>query len=416
MILAKKWLISASAMLLLAIAAPSSANEPLKIGFSMALTGGLAPGGRQILAAIELWRDDINARGGLLRRPVVLDYYDDQSNPANVPAIYTKIIEVDKADLVVGPYGTPLVAPAIPIIMRHDMVTIGILALAANDHFHYPKFFDMLPVGQTPKRALSAGFFAVAAEAKPKPRTLAIIAADSEFSKNTADGARENARSAGFEIVYDKSYPATLGDFTPIMRAVKAIDPDIVYVAAYPPDSVGIVRAASEIGMMPKMFGGNMIGLTITPLKIQLGPLLDGLVNADIFVRAPSFDFPGVAAVLQRYQGRAAAEGLDPLGYGFVPFGYAALQVLGDAVTGTESLDPEKIASFIGEHRFSTVVGDVAFGKNGEWTESRIITTQFQHITGHALAEFKDAKKQVILWPLQFKSGDTIYPYGAARD
>jgi len=245
-------------ILMLATAGPAMAAGPLKIGFSLALTGGLASGGRQILAAIELWRDDINARGGLLGRPVVLDFYDDQSNPANVPAIYTKIIEVDKADLVVGPYGTPLVAPAIPIVMRHDMVTIGILALAANAHFHYSKFFDMLPVGQTPKRALSAGFFAVAAQAAPKPRTLAIIAADSEFSKNTADGARANAKAAGFEIVYDKSYPASLGDFGPILRAVKAIGPDILYVAAYPPDTVGIVRAASEIGMTPKIFGGNM--------------------------------------------------------------------------------------------------------------------------------------------------------------
>ena len=414
--LAGNWQISAFAMLLLAIPAPSSASEPLKIGFSTALTGGLAPGGRQILAAIELWRDDVNARGGLLGRPVMLDYYDDQSNPANVPAIYTKIMEVDKADLLVGPYATPLVASAIPVIMRHSMVTIGILALAANDQFHYPKFFDMLPVGQTPKRALSDGFFRIASAANPKPRTLAIIAADSEFSKNTADGARENAKSAGFEIVYDKSYPGTLGDFAPIMRAVKAINPDIVYVAAYPPDSVGIVRAANEIGMMPKIFGGNMIGLTITPLKMQLGPLLNGIINTDIFVPAPSFNFPGVAAVLQRYQARASGEGLDPLGYGFVPFGYAAVQVLGDAVTGTQSLDPDNIAAFISAHRFSTVVGDIAFGKNGEWQESRIITTQFQRVTGRALGEFTDPKKQVILWPRPLSSGDVIYPYAAARD
>ena len=413
---ARKQLAFAVATVLLVIASSGSASEPLKIGFSMALTGGLAPGGRQILESFEIWRDDINARGGLLGRPVVLDYYDDQSNPANVPGIYAKIIEVDKAELVIGPYGTPLVASAIPIIMGRDMVAIGILALAANDHFHYPKFFDMLPVGQTPKRALSAGFFAVAAATKPRSRTLAIVAADSEFSKNTADGARQNAKAARFEIVYDKSYPASLGDFTPIMRSVKALEPDIVYVAAYPPNSVGIVRAAREIGMMPKIFGGNMIGLTITPLKMQLGPLLNGIVNTDIFVPAPSFDFPGVAALLKRYQARAVSEGLDPLGYGFVPFGYAALQVLGDAVTGSHSLDPNKIAAFISTHRFTTVVGDVEFGRNGEWKNSRIITTQFQHIGGHTLAEFKDPSKQVILWPLQLSSGHMIYPYGPAQN
>ncbi|HKT20866.1 MAG TPA: amino acid ABC transporter substrate-binding protein [Stellaceae bacterium] len=391
------------------------AAEPLKIGFSLALSGALAPGGRQILDAIELWRDDVNARGGLLGRPVALDFYDDQSNPANVPAIYTKIIEIDKADLVVGPYGTPLVAPAIPVVMRHNMVTIGILALAANDHFHYAKFFDMLPVGQTPKRALSAGFFALAAGTTPRPRTLAIVAADSEFSKNTADGARQNAQAAGFDIVYDKSYPASLGDFAPILRAVKAAGPDILYVAAYPPDTVGIVRAAREIGVTPKIFGGNMIGLTITPLKIQLGPLVNGIVNTDIFVPAPSFDFPGVAEVLKRYQARAAREGLDPLGYGFVPFGYAAMQVLGEAVVQTNSLDADKIAAYIGAHRFTTTAGEIEFGRNGEWKQSRIITTQFQHVSGHAVEEFKDMTKHVILWPPALKSGDLLYPYAAAR-
>lgn len=405
----------ACSILVLVTASHAPAAEPLKIGFSLALSGALAPGGRQILAAIELWRDDVNARGGLLGRSVALDFYDDQSNPANVPAIYTKIIEIDKADLVVGPYGTPLVAPAIPVVMRHDMVTIGILALAANDHFHYARFFDMLPVGQHPKRALSAGFFAVAVQAQPKARTLAIIAADSEFSKNTADGARANAKAAGFEIVYDKSYPASLGDFAPLLRAVKAVNPDIVYVAAYPPDTVGIVRAASEIGLVPKIFGGNMIGLTITPLKVQLGPLLNGIVNTDIFVPAPAFDFPGVAEVLKRYQAGAAREGLDPLGYGFVPFGYAAMQVLGEAVARTNSLDADKIAAYIGTHRFATAAGEIAFGKNGEWKESRIVTTQFQHVAGHAVEEFKDMTKHVILWPPALKSGDLLYPYEAAR-
>src|SRR4051794_26267723 len=91
---------------------PSLAADPVKIGFSMALTGGSAIVGKQILLALEIWRDDQNAKGGLLGRPVELVYYDDQSSPGNVPGIYTKLLDIDKVDLVIGPYATNMVAAA----------------------------------------------------------------------------------------------------------------------------------------------------------------------------------------------------------------------------------------------------------------------------------------------------------------
>src|SRR5262249_37765980 len=246
----------------------------------------------------------INASGGLLGRPVELVYYDDQSNPSNVPGIYTKLITVDKVDLLLGPYATNMAAAAVPVIMQHNMTTISILAVDVNRHFHYslPRH-DPGPEGT---RALSKGFFALAAAQKAKPQSAAIVAADAEFSKTSADGARENANAEGFKIIYDQNYPPTTTDFAPVMRAVQAANPDIVFVAAYPPDTVGIVRAAAEIGLTPKMFGGTMIGLLITPIKMQLGSLLDGIVIMESFVPAPSFNFPGVTDVLKRYQAKAA--------------------------------------------------------------------------------------------------------------
>src|SRR5437588_1261042 len=123
---------------------PAVAAEPVKIGFSMALTGSVAANGKQLLAALELWRDDVNANGGLLNRPVELVYYDDQSNPNSVPAIYTKLISVDKVDALLGPYATNMVAPAMPIIMQNDRTTVSLLAIGINKHFHYPKYFSMV--------------------------------------------------------------------------------------------------------------------------------------------------------------------------------------------------------------------------------------------------------------------------------
>src|SRR5580704_1205722 len=280
---------------LCAVILPSVAKaaDPIRVGMTMALTGGVAPIGKQVLAALQIWRDDTNAKGGLLGRQIELVFYDDQSNPANVPGLYTKLIQVDKVDLLIGPYATTKVAPAIPVLMQYRKTTIGILANAANSKFHYDQYFSMLPTGPEPQKSFAYGFFELAAAQKPRPKTVAIVAADAEFAQNAADGARQMVKELDFDLVVDQKYPPSTTDYSPVMRAVQAANPDIVFVAAYPPDSVGIVRAANEIGLTPKMFGGAFIGLLVTPIKVQLGPLMNGIVNNETFLPAPSLTFDG---------------------------------------------------------------------------------------------------------------------------
>jgi branched-chain amino acid transport system substrate-binding protein len=407
--------------LLLVISAlilPSAANaaDPIKIGMTMALTGGVAPIGKQVLAGLQIWRDDVNAKGGLLGRPVQFVYYDDQSNPANVPALYTKLIDVDKVDLLIGPYATNMVAPVIPLLMQSKRTTIGILANAANSKFHYNQYFSMLPTGPEPQKSFAEGFFQLAAAQKPRPKTVAIVAADAEFAQNAADGARQSIKEiGGFQTVMDQKYPPSTTDFAPIMHAVAALNPDIVYVAAYPPDSVGIVRAANEINLSPKMFGGTFIGLLVTPIKVQLGPLMNGIVNNEVFLPAPAFTFPGTLEVLAKYRAVAQREHIDPVGWAFPPLAYAAGQVLGEAVEGAKTLDQIKLAAYMHTHSFSTVVGDISFGKDGEWTKSRVVFTQFQHVIANSIDQFKDTSHEVIVWPDQYKSANMIYPYTEAK-
>jgi branched-chain amino acid transport system substrate-binding protein len=407
--------VAAVAFLLLPPHPPTAAADPVKVGFSMAMTGAVAQNGKQLLIALQLWRDDVNAKGGLLGRPVELVFYDDQSNPSNVPGIYTKLISVDKVDLLLGPYATNMAAAAMPVIVENNKVTITMLAVSVNRHFDYSKYFSMQPLGPDGVKAFSKGFFDLAAAQTPKPQTVAILSADAEFAKTSADGARENATAGGFKVIYDKSYPPPTTDFAPTVRAIQAANPDVVFVAAYPPDTVGIVRAANEIGLTPKMFGGTMIGLLITPIKTQLGPILNGLVIMESFVQAPTFNFPGVADVLKRYRAVAAGEKIDQLGYGFVPFGYAAGQVLAQAVEGTNSLDQSKLAAYVHSHKFATVVGDIEYGKDGEWTEGRTVFTQFQRVAPNDFEQFASGKVQPVLWPPQYKTGDIIYPYAAAK-
>lgn len=394
--------------------APAGATDPVTIGFSMSLTGGFASAGKPALVAMQLWEEDINKNGGLLDRPVKLVFYDDQSNPANVPGIYTKLLDVDKVDLVVGPYGTVMTAPAMPVVMDHKKTIISLVALALNDKFQYPKYFAMISLGSDPTREFSQGIFNVAMQQAPKPQTIAIAAADQEFSKGNADGARRNAEAAGLKVVYDRTYPPSTTDFAPIVRAVQATNPDIFYIASYPSDSVGMLRAVAEVGFKPKLLGGSMAGLQAANIKMQLGPLMNGVVTFENWLPVPSMMFPGVMDVVQRYQARAKVEGIDPLGYFLGPSAYAYLQVLGEAVAGTNGLDQDKIAEYMHSHMFQTVWGDIKFGPDGSWSTPRMLQVQYRNIKGHELGEFTKPDNMVILDPAAMKSGTLIYPYADA--
>jgi branched-chain amino acid transport system substrate-binding protein len=406
-------LLSAAAAIALAIATPARADEkPITIGFGMALTGGLAPNGKAALLAMQIWEQGINAHGGLLGRPVKLVYYDDQSNPSTVPGLYTKLLDVDHVDIVVSGYGTNMIAPAMPVIIQHNRTFLSLFGLAVNTEFQYPNYFSFTPTGgPEPKQSFAAGFFATAMAQDPKPKTLAIVGADAEFPHNAMDGARVLAKQDGLKIVYDQTYPPSTADYTPIIRAIQATNPDLVLVCSYPPDSVGMLRAAHEVGLKTKMFGGGMVGLQSTAIKVQLGPLLNGVVDYDYWLPWSKLASPEALAFLKDYQAKAGPAGVDALGYYLPPFAYGYMQVLQQAVEGVKSLDQDKLADYLRSHTFKTVVGDVKFGPNGEWSEARVMEVQFRDVKSNDVAQFSNPNAEVILWPPALKTGDVAYPY-----
>jgi len=395
--------------------AQAPSGQPITIGFGMALTGPLAANGKQALLGAKIWEETINKKGGLLGRPVKLVYYDDQSNPSTVPGIYTKLLDVDKVDLVTGPYATAMIAPAMPVVMQKGKVFIGLFGLAVNSEFNYPKYFAMIPSGPETKPSFTKGFFEVAAQQNPKPQTVALVAADQEFSRNACEGARENAKAVGMRVVYDKTYPPTTTDFSPIVRAIQATNPDIVSVCSYPLDSVGMVKAVNEIGFKPKMIGGAMVGLQATVFKTQLGPLLNGWVNYETWVPSEKMLTPEVKEFLATYQSRAAAEGVDPLGYYLGTWGYAYMELLGNAIAGAKSINDEQVANYLRSNPVKTIMGDIKFGKGGEWAESRMLQVQYHGIKGNTVDQFKGMDTQTVLTPADLKTGNIIYPYEKAK-
>jgi len=394
--------------------AAAQTGEPVKIGYSMSLTGGLGPNGRSALLAQKIWEEDTNSNGGLLGRPVKLIYEDDQTNPATVPGIYGRLLDVHKVELIIGPYGTNLQAPAVPIAMQRKKVFIGLLGTAVNSTFNYPNYFSMSPNGPEAKRSYTEGFLDVAVRQTPKPQTVAIVAADAEFGLNACEGARESTKAAGLTVVYDRRYPWATTDLVPVVRAIAETSPDLVIVCSYPPDSIGMVRAVNEVGFKPKMIGGAMVGLQSTAVKARLGPLLNGWTNYDVWLPVPKMQFAGVDELIKKYQVRASVEGVDALGYYMAPWSYAQLQVLSQAVTATESFDDAKLGDYIRANAFKTVVGELRFGTDGELAQARTLQVQFRNVKTNDLIQFKDISTQVVVAPTEYESGKLIYPYEKA--
>jgi branched-chain amino acid transport system substrate-binding protein len=281
--------------------------------------------------------------------------------------------------------GTNLIVPAIPIAISHNRLFLGLFGLAVNSEFHHPKYISMLPAGPDPKHAFSAPFFGVAMGGDPKPKTLALLAEDAEFPKNASERARDIANQNGITIVYDKTYPPGTPDFTSIVHAIQGANPDMVF------------------------FG--MVGLQYTSVKQQFGPKLNGVVNYDFWIPAPTMQFPGILGFLKKYQAQAVEAGVDPLGWYLPPFAYANLRVLGDTLAATNGLDQSALADNIRSQPFKTIVGDISFGKDGEWSKPRVLEVQWQNIKGNGVDQFRDTNTEVILEPPEYRTGTVIARY-----
>ena len=398
------------------LASPAIAGqETPTIGFGMALTGSLAPNGKSALLGMQIWEEDVNKRGGILGRPVKLVYYDDQSNPSGVPAIYTKLLDVDKVDIVTSGYATNMIAPAMPVIMQHDRTFFSLLGLAVNSEFHYPRYFSVTPTGgPNPKEAFSEAFFAVPMAQTPKPDTPALTGADPEFPRNALDGG-----VAGQEI-----------------RAEDRLRQDL---------SAGDRRLhAGSCARSPRPTGYLFLGV----LSRRLGRHHPGEPRGRLQASSCSAaawsacrrrpqdpartaaerhrDLRFLAALaglatddgrelVKKYQSRSAAAGVDLLGYYMPPFGYALCQIVEQAVTATGGTNDDKLADYARKSTFKTVAGDIKFNAEGEWAESQVMAVQFQGVTGNDVDQFRDPKTEVILAPAKYATGKLIYPYDPSK-
>jgi branched-chain amino acid transport system substrate-binding protein len=380
-------------------------SQPIKIGYCLSLSGPLAANGQTARLAHQIWAADVNARGGLLGREVHLVCVDDRTDPTSVAGIYESLLNDETVDLLLAGYGNNSIAPAMPLVMEREKFFVGLMGLGVNGPFEYDRYFAMIPTGSDPGSALTHGFFAAASELAEAPKTMAILAADADFTKNPITGARANAANYGVEVLSEDKYSLATADFGDAVKQAMRDSPDILFFCSYLNDSIGLVRAVAETGIEPPLVGGAMIGPQSTSVETALGPLLNGFVNYEYWLPTPSMAFPGVQDLISKYQAQAQGTQADALGFYVAPFAYAQLQVLEQAVEGTGGLDDSALAEYAHSRAFQTVVGDVRFGPLGEWDESRVLTVQFRNVASSDVDEFRKPEARIVVSPTKYASG-----------
>lgn len=385
----------------------------IKIGYSLSLTGRLAANGQTARLAHEIWQADVNAKGGLLGRDVELICIDDRADGASVAEIYRNLLTDQKVDLLLGGYGNNSISPAMPVAIENKKFFVGLMGLGVNNSLAYDRYFAMIPTGPDPNTALTSGFFETASRQNPKPRTVAIIAADADFTKNPIAGARANAARCGLEVVSETKYSLATQDFAAVLKEMGG-RPDVLFLCSYLNDSVGLIRAIAESDLGPQLVGGAMIGPQSTAVQSQVGPEINGIVNYEYWLPRPAMNFPGVSRLIATYQERAKGTPADALGYYVAPFAYAQLQVVEQAIRATGGLDDTKLADYTRTATFPTVVGDVRFGRLGEWATPRVLTVQFRNVGSSEISEFAKPDSRVVVAPSDYASGDLVIPFRAA--
>jgi branched-chain amino acid transport system substrate-binding protein len=345
-------------------------------------------------------------------RQVELVVYDDQGSASITPGIYTKLIDVDKVDLLIAPYGTNPTASVMPLVKQRDLLLMGNFALDANAQIRHDKYFNNQPWSSARDSALP--FLDLCKKLGAK--TIAVLAADAEFAQNIANGVRGELTAHGLQALYDQNYPPNTVDFSSMLRAIRAKKPDAVFVASYPAESSAIIRGLNELGVgeSVKLFGGGMVGLQYASIMESLGSQLNGVVNYNTWAPEKTMDFPGVREFIGRYQAKAKQANVDPLGFYLPPYDYAIGEILAQAVTATKSLDHKTLAKYLRSHELKTIVGSIHYSPSGEWANPRMIYIQFRGIADKDLEQFRQSGKQMIVAPDAFKTGDPV-PFNQAH-
>ena len=366
-------------------AGPSLAQQPIRIGASIAVTGRDKVQGGYVREGYLLCQNQVNEKGGILGRPIEFVIRDDASDPKAAAALYETLITEDKVDAVIGPYGSAMTDAAADVTEKHRKLMV---APSAGTSAIWEKGRKHLIMVLSPLEAATAGTIDLAARNGLK--TIAVISVDTLPAKAVAKGALELAKKEGLELVLHETYPPGTTDFSAILNKIKTAKPDLLVVNYVPAEVIAMTRQMKELDINVKMLNATP-GASFLDYQEALGKTAEFVYAGSYW--NPDLPYPGNREFVAAYQkefNRTPA---------FVSASsYAGCQLLVDAARRVGSLDSDKLREALLKLKTKTVFGDFAVDERGFQIGHKAITIQWQD------------GKQVVVWPNEVAAGKARFP------
>jgi len=369
------------------LAAPKAAEQPLRIGATMSITGkAYSVQGGYGREGYLLCQKHVNARGGVLGRPIEFVIYDDESDEKTAARLYEKLITEDKVDAVLGPYGTAITEAVADIPEKHRKVMIAPNAATTSIWEKGRRYLIMV---LAPVDSASIGALDIAAH--NGLRTVAMLNQNALLPKAVAKGTNDIAKNKNLEVVFFETYPDGTADFSGILNKVSATNPDVVVSASIRLDDlVTITRQMRETDFNAKMVVSLPYGL-LPEYYQRLGKDAEFVYSATFW--EASLPYPGnhefVAAYEKEFNRAPAVQSANS---------YAGCHILAEAVQRAGTTDSEKLREVLLALKTKTVLGDFAVDERGFQVGQKAVTIQWQD------------GKQAVVWPEESASGKLRFP------
>jgi len=375
-------LLGSCVLLALAHTAVAQPAQPIRIGTTQSLTGHYADQGTEQLRGLQMWAADVNARGALLGRPVDIVYYDDRSRDAGTVEGFTRLLDQDRVDLLVGPYSSSLTLEASLVAEAHG---VPMVSTAASAEEIWNRGLKNIFGADTPARDYLDGI-QVAREAGAN--TIAVVYAKTDFGEEVAAGMRSQL---GDRLVLDEGYAPAQRDFASLARRLRDVDADVIFGISYLDDSIALVRDLKAAGVKPRMLGFT-IGPGLREFGTQLGPDAEGVVGVVQWLR--SSREPGAQDFAYRYKQHYGA---NPGVYAVI--GYSAGQILEAAVRLAGTTDHDAVREQLRTMYFQALIGSYNVDATGRQKDRRNYVLQWQDGERRLVAPANVAERPLI-YPL----------------
>lgn len=367
-------------------------SEPIRIGYVASLSGSLGTWGKKLQNAYNLWRDQINAQGGLLGRTVEFTYYDDESVDANAATLMERLITEDKVDVLLGAMGTGPVYAASTVTEKYGMIFVTSGASSPSVYARGYKYLFCSYPGTSDQLTMVYMDYLSSLAAGKKPSTVAYIGQNTLYGKSgpQAGTLMGIAKHTEFTLVSSELYEASLADFKPLLTKIQGYNPDLLVCGTYSDDGRLILNGLKEIGWCPKLLYQASFPAIAEYVNIT-GKTGDYVTYGSFYETMATF--PGQQEFIQLWKGKT---GVDP-DY-TITTGYAACQIVQQAINATKSLNNTVLRDYITAHHFDTVTGPFEFGENGVNKKPNFLIVQYQNLS------------RVLLYPTEVATGQLVYP------